>query len=127
MTKVNPFKEISNTPISYDDCLVYLKGCSKDELLQNVREALTYIEKTHRYSMSRLYALWNFIFSRNEAPKSCASCLIRKSRDLSDWMRKEEIASIVKAVDLAEKKIQAIEETTKDEPKKATKGKRKEK
>jgi len=89
MTKVNPFKEIDNLSIKYPECLEYLNSCSKLEIMQNVREVLIYTERTHKYSMSRLYALWNFLFDRNETPQTCSSCLIRKSQDLRTWLAKE--------------------------------------
>lgn len=139
MTKVNPFKEIGNTSIKYPECLEYLKGCSKAEVLGNVKESLIYIERTHQYSMSRLYALWNFIFERNETPQTCSSCLIRKSHDLREWMKKEEKA--YNELDAQEREnyykspnantgvlgdSEDLVEKAKQEPKKATRGKRKE-
>lgn len=43
-------------------------------------------ERTHRYSMSRIYLLYNRVFGTAEAPQSCASCLIRKVRQLKAWL-----------------------------------------
>lgn len=54
-------------------------------LMHEVRDLLIDVEKTHRYSMSKIYGLHNRVFEKNENPQSCASCLIRKVRELSDW------------------------------------------
>ncbi|SBW07410.1 conserved hypothetical protein [uncultured Dysgonomonas sp.] len=57
--------------------------------LRSEVEALVHeVEKTHRYSMSRIYGLYNRVFGTNEAPQSCASCLIRKVRELKNWIAK---------------------------------------
>lgn len=48
------------------------------------------IEKTHRYSMSRVYNLHNKVFEKNETPQACASCLIRKVNELRDWLSDNE-------------------------------------
>lgn len=134
MTKVNPFKEIENTSIKYPECLEYLKGYTESEILEAVDSVLGYIDTAHKYSMSRLYALWNFIFDRSETPQSCSSCLIRKSHDLREWMKKE-----VKAYNERENYDKSpntktdvlgdsedLVEKDKHETKKTTRGKRKE-
>ncbi len=54
----------------------------KNEVAQLVAE----IDKTHRYSMSRIYELSNKVFDSHETPQSCASCLIRKVRRLKKWL-----------------------------------------
>ena len=54
-------------------------------LMHEVRDLLIEVEQTHRYSMSKIYGLHNRVFEKNETPQSCASCLIRKVRELSDW------------------------------------------
>lgn len=57
--------------------------------LRSEVEALVHeVEKTHRYSMSRIYGLYNRVFGTNETPQSCASCLIRKVRELKSWLAK---------------------------------------
>ena len=54
-----------------------------------VADLIVQIEKTHRYSMSKIYALSNKVFNKNETPQSCASCLIRKVRELKNWLNEQ--------------------------------------
>lgn len=49
---------------------------------EQVQQLVDEINRTHRYSMSRIYGLHNQIFGINETPQACASCLIRKKKDL---------------------------------------------
>ena len=57
-------------------------------LRSEVEALVREVEKTHRYSMSRIYGLYNRVFGTNETPQSCASCLIRKVRELKSWLAK---------------------------------------
>lgn len=59
------------------------------ELKQDVEQLLGEVDKTHRYSMSKIYNLSNKIFDKNEIPQSCASCLIRKVRELRNWFQNQ--------------------------------------
>lgn len=83
----NPFKTIDNNSIDYAKCMEYLNNNSesKEIIFEAVDNVVKFIDNSHRYSMSRIYSLWNFIYKRNEVPQSCASCLIRKSHDLKKW------------------------------------------
>jgi hypothetical protein len=56
------------------------------ELMPEVKSLINEVEKTHRYSMSRIYDLYNKVFATDETPQSCASCLIRKVRELKKWL-----------------------------------------
>lgn len=59
----------------------------KNEDLRNeVQQLIEEVDKTHRYSMSRIYGAYNQIFERDEKPQACASCLIRKVRELRRWL-----------------------------------------
>jgi hypothetical protein len=62
---------------------------SNPTLISEVKKLVSEVEKTHRYSMSRIYGLYNEVFCTNEAPQSCASCLIRKVHELKAWLREE--------------------------------------
>lgn len=64
---------------------------NKTELKSQVEELLAEIDKTHRYSMSRVYILANAVFNKNENPQSCASCLIRKVRELRKWLESQQV------------------------------------
>lgn len=55
------------------------------ELIKRVEELLLEIDKTHKYSMSRIYGLYNEVFGIAETPQSCASCLLRKTSKLREW------------------------------------------
>ena len=56
------------------------------EIKQKIETLISEIEKTHKYSMSRIYGLYNEVFSVAETPQSCASCLIRKVNQLKQWL-----------------------------------------
>lgn len=56
------------------------------DLIKEVNKLIKEVDTTHRYSMSRIYDLYNKVFDKNEVPQSCASCLIRKVRELNKWL-----------------------------------------
>lgn len=60
------------------------------ELIKEVKTLIADVDKTHRYSMSKIYGLSNKVFNRNEQPQSCASCLIRKVNELRGWLDQQE-------------------------------------
>lgn len=62
---------------------------NNNDLKREVSKLIREVETTHRYSMSRIYDLYNKVFDRNEAPQSCASCLIRKVRELRLWLEEQ--------------------------------------
>lgn len=73
----------------------------KNKALQKEVELLIVeVETTHRYSMSRIYRAYNEAFDKDEKPQACASCLIRKVRELKRWLKEQ-------------KQAQAVETTTK--------------
>ena len=59
------------------------------ELKTEVESLIVEVDRTHRYSMGGIYGLYNRVFSKNEVPQSCASCLIRKVRELRKWLEDE--------------------------------------
>lgn len=63
------------------------------QLKQNVETLINEINKTHKYSMSRIYGLYNEVFGLSETPQSCASCLIRKVNELRMWLEKQNLES----------------------------------
>lgn len=73
-------------------------------LTDEVRALVDEVKQTHRYSMSRIYGLYNRVFEKNEAPQSCASCLIRKVRELTVWLENENKAKVQKLEKPKEKK-----------------------
>lgn len=56
------------------------------KLKNEVEQLIEEVAKTHRYSMSRIYKLYNQVFGTTEQPQSCASCLIRKVKQLRIWL-----------------------------------------
>ena len=86
------------------------------ELYAVVESLVAEVDKTHRYSMSRIYDAHNQVFGKNEKPQSCASCLIRKVQELKNWLGEQpNPASAVTAKAPAVRK----RATTKDAPKQA--------
>ncbi|MBD8388277.1 hypothetical protein [Dysgonomonas sp. BGC7] len=79
---------------------------SKIELKSEVEQLLAEVDKTHRYSMSKIYDVANRVFDKNETPQSCASCLIRKVRELRKWLedQNEENIPSVKSTSTGVKK-----------------------
>lgn len=59
------------------------------KLIKEVKALIDEVEKTSKYSMSKIYDLYNQVFGTNEKPQSCASCLIRKVEELKVWLNKE--------------------------------------
>lgn len=47
------------------------------------------VDRTHRYSMSLIYGLYNRVNGTDERPQSCASCLIRKVKQLREWLAQQ--------------------------------------
>lgn len=58
-------------------------------LIKEVESLISDVDKTHRYSMSKIYDLSNRVFGTNETPQSCSSCLIRKVNELKKWVQAE--------------------------------------
>lgn len=57
-----------------------------ESLKDRVSTLIQEVNSTHRYSMNRIYGLYNEVFSVAETPQSCASCLIRKINQLKFWL-----------------------------------------
>lgn len=63
-------------------------------LIKETEALIADVDKTHRYSMSKIYGLYNRVFETNETPQSCASCLIRKVNELKKWLEVEKTKEI---------------------------------
>ena len=59
---------------------------SNQDLMLEVKALIEEVARTHRYSISRIYGLYNRAFAKSETPQSCASCLIRKVNELKAWL-----------------------------------------
>ncbi|TFD94657.1 hypothetical protein E2605_14895 [Dysgonomonas capnocytophagoides] len=84
------------------------------ELIKEVKTLIADVDKTHRYSMSKIYGLSNKVFNKNEQPQSCASCLIRKVDELRKWVASEES----KEADLSPANIESVDLLSKSKRKK---------
>lgn len=82
------------------------------ELQTRVEALVAEVEKTHRYSMSRIYEAYNQVFGKDEQPQSCASCLIRKVQELKKWLSEQ-----TKAVEESTPASTVDRKTTKRRPK----------
>lgn len=75
------------------------KELSKTELAElkaEVEILIEEVDRTHRYSMSRIYGLFNRVKGTDERPQSCASCLIRKVKELREWLNAQQVAEVSK-------------------------------
>lgn len=68
------------------------------EQKEKVKTLIDDVDLTHKYSMSRIYGLYNDVFGTTETPQSCASCLIRKVNQLRVWLSEQKEDSDCKQV-----------------------------
>lgn len=69
---------------------------SNTSLKSRIESLIHEVETTHRYSMSRIYGLYNEAFDVDEKPQSCASCLMRKVRELKIWLENQkEVEAVI--------------------------------
>lgn len=91
-----------------------------ENLRNRIKELVEYTERTHRYSSSKIYELYNEAYNKKEQQSTCASCLLTRVRLLKKWMQEhpeEEINEVEEVVTNTEL-VEPIEEETVDtEPK----------
>lgn len=91
-----------------------------ENLRNRIKELVEYTERTHRYSSSKIYELYNEAYNKKEQQTTCASCLLTRVRLLKKWMQEhpeEEINEVEEVVTNTEL-VEPIEEETVDtEPK----------
>lgn len=73
---------------------------ASDQLIEKVAFLIKEVDSTHRYSMSRIYGLYNEVFTTAEVPQSCASCLIRKVNQLKTWLADQPNKEDIKPVEM---------------------------
>jgi hypothetical protein len=69
------------------------------DLRERIKELVEYVERTHLYSSSKIYELYNEAYNKNERQSMCASCLLTRVRLLKKWLQehpKEVIDEVVK-------------------------------
>lgn len=58
-----------------------------ENLRNRIKELVEYVERTHLYSSSRIYELYNEAYNKNEKQSTCASCLLTRVRLLKKWLQ----------------------------------------
>lgn len=58
-----------------------------ENLRERIKELVEYVDKTHRYSSSKIYELYNEAYNKNERQSTCASCLLTRVRLLKKWLQ----------------------------------------
>lgn len=56
-------------------------------LKNRIKELVEYVERTHLYSSSKIYDLYNEAYNKNERQSTCASCLLTRVRLLKKWLQ----------------------------------------
>lgn len=91
------------------------------DLRNRIKELVEYVDKTHRYSSSKIYELYNEAYNKNERQSTCASCLLTRVRLLKKWLQEypeeviEETVNEVEEVVTNPEPIEPTEEETVDE------------
>ena len=57
------------------------------DLKNRIKELVEYVERTHLYSSSKIYDLYNEAYNKNERQSTCASCLLTRVRLLKKWLQ----------------------------------------
>lgn len=57
------------------------------DLRNRIKELVEYVERTHLYSSSKIYELYNEAYNKNERQSTCASCLLTRVRLLKKWIQ----------------------------------------
>ena len=86
------------------------------DLRIRIKELVEYVERTHLYSSSKIYELYNETYNKNERQSTCASCLLARVRLLKKWLHEhpEEVNEVEEVVTNPEP-IEPTEEETVDE------------
>ena len=86
------------------------------DLKNRIKELVKYVERTHLYSSSKIYDLYNEAYNKNERQSTCASCLLTRVRLLKKWLQEhpEEVNEVEEVVTNPEP-IEPTEEETVDE------------
>lgn len=87
------------------------------DLRIRIKELVEYVERTHLYSSSKIYELYNETYNKNERQSTCASCLLTRVRLLKKWLQEhpeEEVNDMEEPVTNSEP-IEPTEEATVEE------------
>lgn len=88
-------------------------------LRNRIKELVEYVERTHLYSSSKIYELYNEAYNKNERQSTCASCLLTRVRLLKKWLQEhpEEVKKEEEPVINPEPIEPTEEETVEEQPK----------
>lgn len=70
-------------------------------LRERIKELVEHVERTHLYSSSKIYDLYNEAYNKNERQSTCASCLLTRVRLLKKWLQEhpeEEVNEVEETV-----------------------------
>lgn len=94
------------------------------DLRNRIKELVEYVERTHLYSSSKIYDLYNEAYNKNERQSTCASCLLTRVRLLKKWLQEhpeeaieEEVNDVEVTVINTEPIEPTEEETVVEQPK----------
>lgn len=88
-------------------------------LRERIKELIEYVERTHLYSSSKIYDLYNEAYNKNERQSTCASCLLTRVRLLKKWLQEhpeEEVNDMEEPVTNPEVTEPTEEETVEEQP-----------
>lgn len=87
-----------------------------EDLRKRIEELIEYTERTHRYSSSKIYELYNEAYNKKEQQSTCASCLLTRIRLLKKWLQEhpEEVVNEVEEPVINPEPTEPIEEETVD-------------
>lgn len=74
------------------------------DLRKRIKELVEYVERTHLYSSSKIYDLYNEVYNKNERQSTCASCLLTRVRLLKKWLQEHPEEEV-------EEEVNEVEET----------------
>lgn len=86
-------------------------------LRNRIKELVEYTERTHRYSSSKIYELYNEAYNKNERQSTCASCLLTRVRLLKKWLQEHPEEEVKKEEEpvINPEPIEPTKETTVEE------------
>lgn len=58
---------------------------SQIEQLQALALQVVQDRRKNNYSVSRIYNAYNLIFNKRESPQTCASCLLKRAKEIEKW------------------------------------------
>lgn len=89
------------------------------DLRNRIKELVEYVERTHLYSSSKIYELYNEAYNKKEKQSTCASCLLTRARLLKKWLQEypeEEVNDVEEPVTNPEPIEPTEEETVVEQP-----------